>query len=105
MSSTLHNLRRFFKVSPHERAQLVRAFVVVGGVCSGLTLLPFPRFQTLFERYGYPVVVHIGVARGESAGRDRDRDFQALAWLESDGKVVIGESTVPYTPLTTLAVG
>ena len=40
--------------------------------------------QVLLARRGYPTLLHIGVARGEQ-GR-----FQAHAWVESEGKVVIG---------------
>src|SRR5215208_6209413 len=53
--------------------------------------------QMLLTRRGYPALLHIGVARGER-GR-----FQAHAWVESQGKVVIGESELErFTPLTIL---
>ena len=53
--------------------------------------------QVLLERCGYPTRLVIGVApdhNGEAA-------FQAHAWLESEGVVVIGDSAVQYVPLTT----
>ena len=52
--------------------------------------------QVLLERYGYPALVHVGVTKKAKNGT-----FQAHAWLESDGKVVIGESEVAYVLLTT----
>ena len=55
--------------------------------------------QLLLERHGYPTVVHVGVTKEEG----KAATFQAHAWLESDGKVVIGETEVPYVPLTTLS--
>jgi Transglutaminase-like superfamily len=55
--------------------------------------------RILLTHYGYPAIVHVGVTRAEGAGNT----FHAHAWLESDGKVIIGESEVPYVPLTTLS--
>jgi Transglutaminase-like superfamily len=52
--------------------------------------------QVLLTHYGYPTNVHVGVTKAEGQGT-----FQAHAWLESDGKVVIGQSEQPYVPLTT----
>jgi Transglutaminase-like superfamily len=52
--------------------------------------------KVLLSRNGYHAVVRIGVARSEM-GR-----FQAHAWVESNGKIVIGgsESSLQrYTPL------
>src|SRR5919112_6290116 len=40
--------------------------------------------QVLLARHGYPAQVHIGVTRREQ-GR-----FQAHAWVESEGRVIIG---------------
>lgn len=55
--------------------------------------------QVFLERYGYQTTVHIGVTnvQGDSHA------FQAHAWLESEGRVIIGGSEVPYVPLTTLS--
>ena len=53
--------------------------------------------QVLLTRRNHTARLHIGVARGE-----RDR-FQAHAWVESGGKVLIGESGLErYTPLAVL---
>jgi hypothetical protein len=55
--------------------------------------------QVLLARCGFPALLHLGVARGE-----RD-EFQAHAWVESDGKVVIGGSELGrYTPLAIFEV-
>lgn len=56
--------------------------------------------QVLLARRGYPALLHIGVARGEH-GR-----FQAHAWVESKGKVVLGGPDIEsFTPLAVLEVG
>jgi hypothetical protein len=53
--------------------------------------------QFLLLRRGHEAVIHIGIAK-ESGGR-----FQAHAWVESDGKVVIGGHEIErYTPLASL---
>jgi hypothetical protein len=52
--------------------------------------------QLLLGRYGHPAALHIGVARSEMG------EFQAHAWVESNGVVVIGGSKSElehYTPL------
>jgi hypothetical protein len=55
--------------------------------------------QVLLRRRGYPALLHIGVVR---AGQEQ---FEAHAWVESDGEVVIGGSKLErYTPLTALEV-
>ena len=54
--------------------------------------------QILMSRYGYESLVHIGVAK---AGEK----FEAHAWVESQGTVIIGGRGVErWTPLTTLEV-
>ncbi len=52
--------------------------------------------QVLLTHYGHRAVVRVGVTKEEGK-----RTFQGHAWLESDGRVVIGESDVVYVPLTT----
>jgi len=53
--------------------------------------------QVLLTRGGYPSQLHIGVAKGERG------QFKAHAWVESEGKVVIGGSELGgFTPLTVL---
>ena len=51
----------------------------------------------LLARYGYPAVVHVGVAKPETDMKS----FQSHAWLESDGQVIIGASEQPYVALVT----
>jgi len=78
---------------------------LVGGVRWASEFVPNPTCltqalaaQLLLERCGYPTRLLIGVAPDEKG----KAPFQAHAWLESSGVVVIGESTVHYVPLTTL---
>jgi hypothetical protein len=53
--------------------------------------------QLLLARRGYPTLLHIGVARKDEG------EFVAHAWLESDGKVVIGGHELKrYAPLVAL---
>jgi len=53
--------------------------------------------QVLLARRGYPALLHIGVLRGEQ------EQFQAHAWVVSEGKAVIGGSELErYTPLAIL---
>jgi hypothetical protein len=50
--------------------------------------------QVLLERNGVPSRFRIGVAQSD------DKGFEAHAWVESQGKVVIGGSALDrYTPL------
>jgi hypothetical protein len=50
--------------------------------------------QVLVERAGLPSRVCLGVARGEGA------HFRAHAWLESEGRIVVGGPAIEqYTPL------
>lgn len=51
--------------------------------------------QVLLARRGHPALVRIGVVRG-----DRER-FEAHAWVESEGRVLLGGSGLErFTPLT-----
>lgn len=53
--------------------------------------------QVLLARRGYPALLRLGVAKGER------EQFQAHAWVESEGKIVIGGSELErYTPLAVL---
>ena len=56
--------------------------------------------KALLESAGIPARLHIGVATGRNA------PFEAHAWVESQGAVVIGASEVTrFTPLLTLEAG
>jgi len=77
--------------------QLARDVLVVSSYVPRATCLTQALAgQVLLQRFGHHAVVHVGVTEGEGKGM-----IQAHAWLESDGKVVIGESEVSYIPLTT----
>lgn len=53
--------------------------------------------QVLLTLSGYPALLHIGVTRGEQG------QFRAHAWVESEGKVVMGGSGLErFTPLAVL---
>ena len=55
--------------------------------------------QLLLLRRGYPARLHLGVARGDTG------QIQAHAWVEADGRIVIGGSVSElerYTPLLAL---
>ena len=54
--------------------------------------------QRILGKSGYPSSVRLGVARGQGG------EFLAHAWLEVDGKVVIGgsDSTTRFVPLPPL---
>lgn len=64
-------------------ARLIRAAatVVPGTTCLVNSLAG----QRLFASYGYPVRLHVGVAK------DLQDGFQAHAWLSLAGRIVIGE--------------
>lgn len=49
--------------------------------------------HSLLSQYGYPSLVKIGV------GKSSEGEFEAHAWLEYEGKVVIGESEEEYVPI------
>ena len=53
--------------------------------------------QTLLVRQGHPALLHIGAAKGEEG------QLQAHAWVESEGRVVIGGHNLGrYAPLVAL---
>lgn len=53
--------------------------------------------QILLQRAGAPAHLHIGVGKGEQG------EFQAHAWVESQGEIVIGaDAPGNYTPLWVL---
>ena len=53
--------------------------------------------QVLLSRRGYPALLHIGVVKSAKG------KFEAHAWVESDGRVVIGGHELErYTPLAAL---
>ncbi|HEY8748229.1 MAG TPA: lasso peptide biosynthesis B2 protein [Tepidisphaeraceae bacterium] len=85
-------------ISAHNLTSLisVAAVHVPGASCLTQALVA----QALLERYGYEPVLKIGVGR-----TGPDNRFGAHAWIELEGKVVIGQVTMldQYTQLPTLA--
>jgi hypothetical protein len=49
--------------------------------------------QRLLNRYGHDAQLHIGVTKSEEQG------FEAHAWVECNGDILVGRTEVPYTPL------
>ncbi len=52
--------------------------------------------ELLLRRAGYPVYLRLGAARGP------DERFEAHAWVECDGRVVIGGAIERYSPFPRL---
>jgi len=48
--------------------------------------------QILLARYNYSSSIRIGVSKN-------DEEFEAHAWLEKDGGIILGESETQYTPI------
>lgn len=48
--------------------------------------------QILLARYNYSSNIKIGVSKNEG-------EFEAHAWLESDDKIILGESEIEYTTI------
>jgi hypothetical protein len=54
--------------------------------------------QALLARHGHPARLYLGVARGDAG------QFEAHAWLEAEGQVILGDGErARFTPLTTLS--
>lgn len=70
---------------------------VPGASCLSLALAG----RMMLNREGYPAHIHIGVAK------DQTSSFAAHAWLESEGRIVIGghESTSLFVPLGVIGEG
>lgn len=49
--------------------------------------------QHLLARHGYVATVCIGVASSADSG------FEAHAWVEYEGEILVGRTGTPYTPL------
>jgi hypothetical protein len=85
------------RLSPANLTSLVSvgAAYVPGANCLTQALVA----QVLLKQHGYSPLLKIGV------GRSPDKRFQAHAWIELDGKTIIGQLAVldRYTPLPTLA--
>lgn len=87
---------------PHERrcsaTEVIRAVISAGKHCPvGSTCLASALVgQALLGRHGYVSELRLGVRRAAGGA------FAAHAWLERDGKVVLGgpgEAVAAYTPM------
>lgn len=79
---------RACRVTPRQLAWAVTAagrFLPGGRGCLPQALAT----ETLLRRHGFPAQLKIGVAR---AGQN---DFQAHAWVESEGEVLVGKVETP----------
>lgn len=101
----LSRLARIYIPPPDDqevpKKKIVRAVEIAGrhmpwaGTCLTLALAT----QVLLARRGCQVLLCIGVARSE------DDKFEAHAWVESEGEVIIGGTELDrYSPLTVLAI-
>ena len=53
--------------------------------------------QILLKQNGYPANLNFG------ASKDNEIKLEAHAWVESEGKIIVGEATIKdYTPLLTI---
>ena len=53
--------------------------------------------KVLLKQNGYPATINIGVYK------DNEIKLEAHAWVESEGKIIVGEATIKdYTPLLTI---
>ena len=78
---------------------IARAVTVASRFLPAATCLPQAlAVRELLKRQGYPANLHIGVTKGKGG------QLEAHAWVESEGRVVIGGSQdlSRYTPLPSL---
>jgi hypothetical protein len=82
------SLERFARVSPHTRSSVsdvTRAISAVARRIGGTTCLAEAAVAyTMLRRHGHDPRLRIGVKRTDSA-------LEAHAWVECDGRVVMGE--------------
>lgn len=79
---------------------VARAVYVAGRVVPGATCLvrAFAGY-VLLRQCGHPGVLRIGVVR------DGEQGFSAHAWLECQGRILIGGSPQPFVPLPPIEAG
>lgn len=105
---TIHRLQSRIKIKPRSKPrdwrevdeQVADAVQVASRYIPGpVTCLPRAlAAATLLKRLGSPAHLRIGVARGESG------EFQAHAWVENEGRVIIGvlEDLNRYSPFPSM---
>lgn len=92
-----HLIKRFSRVKPASTTiplpKITWAVQVMGRFVPGSTcLVQALSGQILLARYGYSSLVKIGVSRSKG-------EFEAHAWLENEGQVVLGESETDFVPI------
>ncbi len=92
-----HLIKRFSRVKPVSTSiplpKITWAISVMGRFVPKATcLVRALSGQVLLARYGYSSLVKIGVSRSKG-------EFEAHAWLENDGEVVLGESETDFVPI------
>ena len=100
LARVAHPISRIYKADQSSPDRIAWAIAVASGYVPKATCLCQAfAVKVLLERQGIPACLYIGVARGE------ERRLEAHAWVESQGKVVIGGSRLDhYTPLPALEV-
>lgn len=102
---TLHRLVNNLSKPSRRLAKGIRSSVekvgwaveLAGRHVPGTCLTRAMAAQIMLARRGYPVLLHIGVAR------EAEEQFLAHAWLECEGRVIVGEYELErYIPLVAL---
>jgi len=96
LARTSHTPRHSRKNGSFKPDQLVRSVDIASRYIPGAgnCLVQALSAQALLARHGHPATVRIGVTH------DEENQFKAHAWLESEGKVVIGGPDLDgYAPL------
>lgn len=76
--------------------KLSRSLKTVANYMPGTCLTQALVGYSLLSRHGYSSLVKIGV------GKSIEGEFEAHAWLEYEGRIIIGESEKEYVPLLDL---
>jgi hypothetical protein len=96
MNGSARPLRQENRTSPGKVAWAVEAaskYVPAARTCLTRALA----VQAILQSQGYPAFLRIGVVRGTGG------DLEGHAWVESEGKIVIGEKEhLSYVPLATM---
>ena len=92
------NLSRDIRISgaptPHPPTRIARAITIAARLIPGATcLVRALAAQRLLARHGYASNLHIGVANSPETG------FEAHAWIEYQGRILVGRTDTPYKPL------
>jgi hypothetical protein len=96
LERVVHRLARRRTTPPTSTEHIAWAVATVGRRLPGTTcLLQALAAYVMLARRGTEAQVHIGVAR------DRGRPLESHAWVESEGRVVLGDTGLDrYVPMT-----